>query len=214
MQKRKNSMWISKLLIFIIKILIGAYPRWIGCPPSTKQRIYFANHTSHMDTLAIWAALPSGLRKFTRPVAAKDYWNKSWLRRYIAVKGFNAVFIERNNKKEDCQSGNSGIDPLTPLFETLKNGDSLIVFPEGTRNSGPLPGSFKSGLYHLATKFPEAELIPVYLENINRCMPKGALFPLPLICTVRIGTPVSFTLNDNKDLFLEKTRQAVIETSF
>ena len=205
-------MWLSKILIFMIKILIGAYPRWLGCPPSTRQRIYFANHTSHMDTLAIWSALPPELRKNTRPVAAKDYWDKNSLRRYIAIKGFNAVFIERYNKKNDHPQS-ADHDPLKPLFKVLETGESLIVFPEGTRNSGQFPGPFKSGLYHLATKHPEAELVPVYLENINRCMPKGTVFPLPLTCSVRIGAPVRLDKDESKDSFLEKARQAVMEAS-
>jgi 1-acyl-sn-glycerol-3-phosphate acyltransferase len=197
-------MFISWFLQWLIRLLIGAYPRWIGCKPIAKQRIYFANHTSHIDTLAIWAALPPHLQKTTHPVAAFDYWGKSAFKKYIVTEGLNAVFIARarEDRTED--------DPLQPLCDTLAKGDSLIIFPEGTRNKGSTPQPFKSGIYHLAQKFPEVELVPVYLENLNRIMPKGAFWPVPLVCTARFGTPLFLGTDEDKDEFLERARQAVI----
>ncbi len=197
-------MWLSNLLIGLVRLLVGAYPRWIGCTPSKAQRIYFANHSSHLDTLALWSALPHELRARTRPVAAKDYWGKSALRRYVALKGFNAVFIERTREGRTA-------DPLQPLIEALDRGDSLIIFPEGTRRAQAFPGPFKSGLYNLAMRFPEVELVPVYLENLHRSMPKGSFFPLPLICSIRFGAALTRTPEGNKDVFLERARQAVME---
>jgi 1-acyl-sn-glycerol-3-phosphate acyltransferase len=197
-------MFISWFLQWLIRLLIGAYPRWLGCKPIAKQRIYFANHTSHIDTLAIWAALPPHLQKTTHPVAAFDYWGKNAFKKYIVTEGLNAVFIARarEDRTED--------DPLQPLYDTLAKGDSLIIFPEGTRNKGSTPQPFKSGIYHLAQKFPEVELVPVYLENLNRIMPKGAFWPVPLVCTARFGTPLFLGADEDKDEFLERARQAVI----
>ena len=197
-------MFISWFLQWLIRLLIGAYPRWLGCKPIAKQRIYFANHTSHIDTLAIWAALPPHLQKTTHPVAAFDYWGKNAFKKYIVTEGLNAVFIARarEDRTED--------DPLQPLYDTLAKGDSLIIFPEGTRNKGSTPQPFKSGIYRLAQKFPEVELVPVYLENLNRIMPKGAFWPVPLVCTARFGTPLFLGADEDKDEFLERARQAVI----
>ncbi|MBN8281309.1 MAG: 1-acyl-sn-glycerol-3-phosphate acyltransferase, partial [Gammaproteobacteria bacterium] len=62
------------LLVSVVRLLVGAYPRWLGCGPADTQRIYFANHTSHLDTILMWAALPPALRERTHPVAAADYW--------------------------------------------------------------------------------------------------------------------------------------------
>jgi 1-acyl-sn-glycerol-3-phosphate acyltransferase len=186
-----------------MKMLVGAYPRWEGCLPSDAQRIYFANHTSHIDTLAIWSALPSSLRAATRPVAAKDYWNKGALRRHLAIGVLNAVLIERS--REDRQS-----DPLQPLSESLEQGRSLIIFPEGTRGSESLPGAFKSGLFHLMQRFPAVELIPVYLENLNRAMPKGVLLPIPLICTIHFGAPLLRVPDESKEAFLERARGSIV----
>ena len=94
--------------------------------------------------------------------------------------------------------------------EALENGFSLIIFPEGTRSAQPFPNPFKSGLYHLAMEFPNVELIPVYIENLHRSMPKGALIPVPAICTVRFGAPLERVAGEDKAVFLERARAAVI----
>lgn len=195
-------MWLRKLLIALVRALVGAGARWVGTQPSPGQRIYFANHSSHIDTVALWSALPPELRLHTRPVAAADYWQKDRLRRYIATKGLNVVFIDRS--RSDPRA-----DPLQPLAEALAQGDSLIIFPEGTRHPEPLPGPFKSGLFHLAERFPGVELVPVYLENLHRSLPKGSLFPVPLICTVRFGAVLERIPNESKQAFLERARGAV-----
>jgi 1-acyl-sn-glycerol-3-phosphate acyltransferase len=190
-------------IVWLVRALVGAYPRWIGSAPSANQRIYFANHTSHMDTVVLWAALPRSLRANTRPVAAKDYWGKGGIRTQIAQDELNVVMIDR--VREDPEA-----DPLDPLREALEHGFSLIIFPEGKRAAQPLPGPFKAGLYHLATEFPQVELIPVYLENLHRSMPKGALIPVPIICTVRFGAPISLAESEPKEQFLDRARDAVI----
>ena len=196
----------SLFLVGLTKALVGANARWLGPPKTGAQRIYFANHTSHIDTLAIWSALPPELREQTRPVAAKDYWDKGAVRRHIAVSGLNAVLIER------AQEGRQG-DPLEPLVQALEQGHSLIIFPEGTRGTEPLPGRFKSGLYRLAQGFPQVELVPVYLENLNRSMPKGTFLPIPLICTVSFGSALPRKPDEAKEAFLERARAAVVDLS-
>jgi 1-acyl-sn-glycerol-3-phosphate acyltransferase len=186
-----------------VRLLVGATPRWIGSAPSDAQRIYFANHTSHVDTVALWSALPPAMRARTKPVAAADYWGTTRLRRYIVLRGLNAVLIDRSHSGPDA-------DPLEPLYKVLDQGDSLIMFPEGTRHFEPLPGAFKSGLFHLAERYPQVELIPVYLENLNRSMPKGTFLPVPVMCTVRFGAPLQRIANEDKQAFLERARDAVI----
>ena len=194
---------LARLLVGIVRLLVGAYPQWVGTQPRAVQRIYFANHASHLDTLALWAALPPALRRRTRPVAAKDYWG-SGVRAWIARRGLNAVLIERNRAEVEG-------DPLQPLHDALAAGDSLILFPEGTRNAEALPQPFKSGLYHLAERHPQVELVAVYLDNARRSLPKGSLLPVPLICTVRFGQPVRLEPGEAKADFLERARDAVVE---
>lgn len=197
-------MKFSTLLSGTVRFLVGAAPRWMGCAPEATQRIYFANHASHLDALAIWSALPPDLRATTRPVAAKDYWDKTALRRRVALQGFNAVFLERNARRVSEH-------PLQPLFDALDAGASLILFPEGTRRAEALPGPFKSGLYHLVARYPAVEFVPVYLENLYRCMPKGTPWPLPLICTVRFGAVLPRLPDESKTAFLVRARDAVVK---
>jgi len=144
------------------------------------------------------------LRARTRPVAAADYWGKGALRRYVVLKGLNAVLIDRSRADPSA-------DPLQPLAEALERGDSLILFPEGTRAAQALPGPFKAGLFNLASRFPKVELVPVYLENLHRSLPKGTVFPVPLICTVRFGAPMERIAGEGKEAFLERARNAVVE---
>lgn len=186
-----------------MRLLVGAYPRWIGCQPEPAQRIYFANHTSHIDTMAIWAALPIRLRGRTHPVAAKDYWGKG-IKRYLATRALGAVLIDRARSDPNA-------NPLAPLIETLQRGESLIIFPEGTRGASSTPVAFKSGLYHLAAQFANVQLVPVYLENLHRSLPKGAVLPIPMTCTVRFGAPITLAPQETKESFLERARAEVIK---
>jgi 1-acyl-sn-glycerol-3-phosphate acyltransferase len=193
---------LARMLASLAHLFIGAYPRWQGSRPEPRQRVYFANHTSHVDTVALWAALPPPLRARTRPVAARDYWGHG-PRNVLARRAFNAVLIERDRDKVEG-------DPLQPLYDALDAGDSLIIFPEGTRNAEILPQAFKSGLFHLARRYPHVEFIAVYLDNARRCLPKGSLMPVPLICTVRFGAPVVMAADEDKDVFLQRARDAVV----
>jgi len=195
-------MIIDRLLVAASKALFGAYPRWLGSRPEPTQRIYFANHSSHLDTVALWSALPPALRKQTRPVAARDYWGGGGIKGLIAGPGLNVVLIDRQREHADA-------DPLQPLYDALEAGDSLIIFPEGTRNHEATLLPFKSGLYHLAQRYPGVELVAVYLDNARRSMPKGSLLPVPLICTVRFGPALRLEMDEDKPAFLERARHAV-----
>lgn len=197
-------MLLSKMLCLLVRVLVGARPAWIGCEPSSTLRIYYANHTSHMDTLVLWSALPPKLRQKTRPVAAKDYWSRADMRGFLARKVFNVLFIERHAAERTE-------DPLLPLVQALQRGESLILFPEGTRHAQALPGPFKSGLFNLAQRVPQAELVPVYLDNLFRSMPKGTRLPVPLTCTARFGAPLAHLAQEEKGVFLERARQAIVE---
>jgi 1-acyl-sn-glycerol-3-phosphate acyltransferase len=194
---------MSLFLLGLIRALTGAQARWQGCPPKAEQRIYFANHQSHADLVLMWAALPSELRSITRPIAAKDYWTSSKLKHWITREVFHAVYV--NRQRTDDQ------DPLEPLVEALKQGDSLVIFPEGTRGSGGLPAAFKSGLYHLAEQFPQVTLVPAWIDNVQRVMPKGEVLPVPILCSVTFGAPVAPPQpGEDKRAFLERARDAVV----
>lgn len=198
------------LLSFIARLITGAQGHWKGCPPKAEQRIYFANHQSHLDWVLIWAALPRELRANTRPIAAKDYWTSSPFKHWLTREVFNAVYVNRTRTKDASGSGTDDQDPLEPLIEALANGDSLVIFPEGTRSNRGLPQPFKSGLYHLARQFPQVPLVPAWIANVQRVMPKGEVVPVPVLCTVTFGEPLHLADGEDKAAFLERARQAVI----
>jgi 1-acyl-sn-glycerol-3-phosphate acyltransferase len=190
------------LLASIARLITGAQGHWNGCPPKAEQRIYFANHQSHLDWVLIWAALPMELRATTRPIAAKDYWTATPFKHWITREVFNAVYVAR--QRTDDQ------DPLEPLLDALANGDSLVIFPEGTRSNQAEPQAFKSGLYHLAQQFPGVPLVPAWIDNVQRVMPKGEVVPVPVLCSVTFGAPLQLQRGEDKRTFLERARAAVL----
>ena len=195
---------VATLITSAARTITGARSLWLGCAPQAVQRIYFANHSSHGDFVLLWASLPPALRKMTRPVAGADYWQTTPLRRYIINRVFNGVLVDRERKEPTD-------NPLLPILDALANGDSLIIFPEGTRNleEGLLP--FKSGIYHLAKAYPEGELVPVWIANLNRVMPKGRFLPLPLLCTTRFGAAFTLEADESKEQFLQRSRAALLD---
>lgn len=185
-------------LLALVRAIIGAQPSFRA--PLPAQCVIFSNHTSHLDTLVLLAALPTAQRNRTQPVAAADYWNAGAIRRYVARNILDVVFVDR---------AAGGPAALVPLERALDAGSSLIVFPEGTRRQERLPGAFKSGLYHMTKARPLLALVPAYLENMNRVMPKGAPFPLPLLCRVRFGAAMFNDAAEDKEAFLARAHAAV-----
>ncbi len=195
--------FIAAALCSFAKLLTGVRARWLGGLPDKRVRIYYPNHRSHGDFLLVWASLPTPLRKSTRPVAGADYWLQGKLRSYLIHRVFHGVLIDR--------LGGRSADPIGHMSEALVAGDSLILFPEGTRNLGDGLLPFKSGLYHLARANPLVEMVPVWIENLGRAMPKGCLVPLPLLCTLTFGQPITLQAGENKDTFLARARQALLD---
>ena len=185
------------------RFVSGARARWIQSQPDTCQRVYFGNHTSHIDGPIIWATLPPQVRAITRPVAAADYWRKTAVRRFVTQHVFNTILVDRN---EVTLRNN----PISIILREIGTRYSIIIFPEGRRSTIGDMLEFRSGLYYLAKKRPDLELIPVYLDNMNRILPRGEVLPVPLLSTVSFGTPIWLEEGESKNEFLERARNAII----
>ena len=197
--------FLAGVITGFTRLITGAQARWIGCGPTAIQRIYFANHASHADFALIWASLPPDLRCRTRPVAGADYWDKGRVRRYVIHEVLRGVLIERAGSVRTR-------DPIETIVAALELGDSLIVFPEGTRNLSDEPLlPLKSGLYRVACRRPDVELVPVWMENLGRVLPKGEIIPVPLLCSINFGAPMRLAPGEEKSAFLGRVRQALLD---
>ena len=197
--------FVKKTLIYLTRVVSGATVLWYESQPDDScQRIYFANHTSHLDALVVWAALPPTVREKTRMVAAKDYWDAGPVRRYFAKTILKTVLIERENVSLKNM-------PIQVMVEEMQDKYSLILFPEGGRSQDGTFGEFKSGLYYLCKRRPDLELIPIYLNNLNGILPRGKTLPVPMLSRVIFGPPMWLEMNERKESFLERTRNAVLK---
>ena len=202
--KRLPGVVVGELIMFFARALTGVRPLWRGSLPTAAQRIYFGNHGSHGDFVLIWTTLPAALRRVTRPVAGQDYWLATALRRFIGRNVFNALLIDR-------QSQPGQPSPVDLMADVLDQGESLIIFPEGTRNTTEAPLlPFKSGLYHLGKRCTGAELVPVWIDNIRRVIPKGQWLPVPMVCSVSYGAPLAIGPDEDKATFLKRAEAAVL----
>ena len=195
---------VSVAIVLFARAITAVRAIWPESGMQTRRCVYFANHSSHGDFILIWTVLPPRLRRRLRPVAGADYWLKSTLNSFIGRDVFNAVLIERDReaRKED---------PVTQMTQALDAGSSLILFPEGTRNlTEQILQPFKSGLFHLAQARPDIDLVPVWIDNLNRVMPKGEFVPIPLICTVSFGEPLHIGEAEEKAEFLARAEAALL----
>jgi len=194
-------------LAALARLISGASAHWVEPPTDVRQRVYFSNHTSHLDFVVIWSALPPVLRAQTRPVAGADYWRRGALRRYLATRVFDAILIDRAGSASSPREATRSVEMIA---EGMGDRGSIIVFPEGTRSLDGEVRPFKSGLYHLCRMKPGLELVPVYLANMNRILPKGEVLPVPLLGRVIFGAPMRLEPDEEKAAFLARARDALL----
>ncbi|HQZ27921.1 MAG: 1-acyl-sn-glycerol-3-phosphate acyltransferase [Verrucomicrobiales bacterium] len=190
---------LASVVRFVTGVRIHELEDWTG-----EACVFFANHSSHLDALVIWAALPAEVRDLVSPVAARDYWEKGRVRRWISTKVFHAILLERSGRPRSREH------PMQPLVDAIRQGRSIIVFPEGTRSEDGRLNSFRAGLHYLREKFPAVPMIPVSLENLNRILPKGQRLPVPLIGRIRVHPRMSFMEDENRCEFLARARSLVL----
>lgn len=197
---------LAGIVAAVARLISGVNVRWLDSSPDPGQTVYFANHSSHLDFVVLWSSLPPEIRARTRPVAARDYWEKG-LRRTLAVNVFRAVLVARRASGDEPAA-----DPqqaIRDMCEAMGDDQSLIIFPEGTRGSGEEVAPFKSGLYYLCQQKPGLRLVPAYLNNLNRILPKGEFLPVPFISRLTFGPPIGLEAGESKPNFLARARDAL-----
>ena len=186
-----------------VRIITGCRSRHVGACGGSGPRVYFANHTSNLDAIVVWSSLPRECRRDCRIVAAKDYWGRTALRRWLACRVFRAVLIDRTGVTKSNY-------PLRNITACLDEGCSVIIFPEGTRGDGDGAAAFRAGLWHIARDRPGVEIVPVWIENLSRVLPKGEVLPVPIAVAVTVGEPVVRGDDEPKQPYLERCRDAML----
>lgn len=209
---------LAGIIAAAARLISGVQVRWVDSEPDPRQAVYFANHSSHLDFVVLWSSLPAEVRALTRPVAAQDYWSAG-LRRALAVNVFRAVLVARHARQSDGHDGTadpSSADPASDprlaiqhMLEAMGDTESLILFPEGTRGTGEEVAAFKSGLYYLCQQRPGLRLVPAYLNNLNRILPKSEVLPVPFISQLTFGPAMALEAGESKPVFLARAREAV-----
>ena len=131
--------------------------------------ILVANHSSHMDTPVILAALPRRLRKRTAVAAAADYFYRNRLVAAAVSLIFNTVPIERRGGGL-AKNGGGHLDKL------LDQGWNLLLYPEGTRTRSGGPGRVRRGAAVLAAAH-NLSIVPIRVTGTREAMPPGRLWP-------------------------------------
>lgn len=164
-------------------LFIGIRVRGYENLPSSDPFILVANHSSHLDTISLLNLFPLMRLRKIRPVAAADYFEKNAWISWISKTFFNILPIARKNITQEN-------NPVDQMKACIESGQSLIIFPEGTRNPDGEMGVFHSGLAHLLGKVGAVQVIPAYLVNMGRSLPKGEFIPVPFFCEIRLGKPL------------------------
>ncbi|MEX2158731.1 MAG: GYD domain-containing protein [Dehalococcoidia bacterium] len=142
--------------------------------------LIIANHTSHFDTPAVLNVLPPSLRERTAVAAAADRFYRANMRTWWFSLFWNTFPIQRGG-------GKAALD--YPMW-LLKHGWSILIFPEGGRFK---PGQVKR-FHHgpaIMAMMAKVPVVPVYMEGLDKIMPKGQRSPTPGPVNVRIGAPIT-----------------------
>jgi 1-acyl-sn-glycerol-3-phosphate acyltransferase len=179
-------------------LFIGLRLRGREHVPATDPFVLVANHTSHLDTVALLSMFSLARLHRIRPVAAADYFERTRLVSFLSHALFNVLTVARTHVGRDN-------NPLEGMLAALHAGQSLILFPEGTRGRGGEPGHFLPGVAHLVEKAPDVPVVPAYLLNMGRALPKGSILPVPFFCEVRLG-PALYPKGSRQEILGELER--------
>jgi len=180
---------VLKTLFFVlivrplVLIILGLNVRHRERLPCSGPAIIVSNHNSHLDTLVLLSLFPTRLLGRLRPVAAADYFLRNRLLATFSLRVIGIIPMERGG-------GKGARDSLAAVSERLRNGDIVILFPEGSRGEPEQMESFKSGASRLAVEHPEVPMVPVFLHGLGKALPRGEALLVPFFCDVFVGEPL------------------------
>lgn len=182
-QKPVHFILYRLLMRNFLRIIFGISYKNLDSIKAQNQFIIIANHNSHMDTISILSAIPTKHLTMVFPIAAGDYFGKNKLTKFLTEFFINTLLITRIKTTEK----NNALENIDQL---LKNGKSIIIFPEGSRGEAEVMQDFKHGASILLKKNPNLPFIPIFLKGMGKALPKGDPFLIPMECQVRIGNPI------------------------
>ena len=177
---------------FFLLIVRPFMKAWVGVRyvgrqnlPADDPFLMIANHNSHLDAVALTNAFP--LRRLDRikSVAAQDYFDKGF-KAWFAARIMNMLPILRKGFTEENH-------PLKMMGDALDRGETLILFPEGSRGEPEVMQPFKSGVARLLADRPTMRVVPAFIRGLGRALPRGDPIPLPVNAEIRIGEPRTYT---------------------
>jgi 1-acyl-sn-glycerol-3-phosphate acyltransferase len=167
-----------------------------------KQFILIANHNSHLDAMSIMASLPKSMLHKVKPVAAQDHFGKTKWQAWLSNYFINTLLIQRKSDKENPEN-----DPIFKMNKALKEGHSLIIFPEGTRGAPNLAKEFKAGVALVLIENPHIPYVPIYLKSMGKAMPKGDNLIVPHESAIVYGTPVKISSSNVTEILEQMKRE-------
>lgn len=196
-------------------VIVAVYPvvllwlnlriRHVARLPATGPAIIAANHNSHFDTLVLFFLFPLSRIADVHPVAAADYFLANPLLKFFSLRLIGIVPVRRGR-------ASATDDPLEECYTALEAGKVLVLFPEGTRGEPEQMAELKSGIWHLASRFPQVPVFPVFMYGTGKSMPKGRLLPLPFLVKVAVGRPLYGNLEKSEFLAILRARLCNLQT--
>tara|TARA_R110002072_G_scaffold276051_1_gene437278 strand:- start:5770 stop:6348 length:579 start_codon:yes stop_codon:yes gene_type:complete len=188
-----------------LRLVIGVQFQRAKHIEDLEQVIIVANHNSHLDTMILLSALPSKILHKVHPIAAGDYFNKNKVVGFLTRFFVNTLYVNRETKVKG--------ENLDFLDKVIKEGKSIIIFPEGSRGSPDELQQFRKGVGVILSKNPDVPFVPMFLDGVGRAMPKGEALPVPFTTKLFVGKPV-YTHNMNVDQINELIYTKIIELKY
>jgi 1-acyl-sn-glycerol-3-phosphate acyltransferase len=140
------------------------------------------NHSSHMDTMAVFSSMPLNLVNRIFAVAAMDYFYRNSFVAFGSRLIANVIPLDRTGVEKDG---------LRLSLNKLKQNCTVLIFPEGTRSVTGDMGQFKKGAIILSRE-AHLPIIPTYISGTLKSMPKSVKFPRPVKIGILYGKPLHF----------------------